>query len=228
MGHSSGNLPNTCDLYLTDPPYNVSYQGKTKDALVIQNDHQDDVSFRQFLNDAFTTAVTIMKPGAAFYIWHANSEGFNFHGACRDVGLTVRQCLIWSKNSIVLGRQDYQWKHEPCLYGWKDGASHSWYSDRKQATVLEFDKPLRNGEHPTMKPVALFRYLIENSTKKKQVVFDGFGGSGTTLMACEETGRIARLVELDPKYCDVIVNRWQAATGEKAHRESDGALFNDL
>lgn len=228
MGHSGGNLPNCCDLYLTDPPYNVNYQGGTKDALTIQNDSMEDSAFRQFLVDAFATASTIMKPGASFYIWHADSEGFNFRGACRDVGLTVRQCLVWAKNSLVIGRQDYQWKHEPCLYGWKDGAAHSWFSDRSQTTVLEFDKPLRNGEHPTMKPVRLFRYLIENSTKKKQVVFDGFGGSGTTLIACEETGRFARLVELDPKYCDVIVARWQTATGQKAYRESDGAFFDDL
>lgn len=215
------------DLYLTDPPYNVAYEGKTKDALTIENDNMSDEDFRKFLLDAFSTADFAMKPGASFYIWHADSEGYNFRGACRDVGWKVRECLIWNKNAFVLGRQDYQWKHEPCLYGWKDGASHEWYSDRSQTTVIDCDRPMRNGEHPTMKPVELFRYLMENSSKKGDVVFDSFGGSGTTLVAAEETGRVAYLMELDPVYVDVIIKRWQEMTGLEAVRD-DGKTYNSL
>lgn len=227
FGNTGGGTP-TVSLYLTDPPYNVAYEGGTKDALTIQNDNMEDGKFRQFLVDAFSMADTVMKPGAVFYIWHADSEGFNFRGACRDVGWLVRECLIWAKNMFVMGRQDYQWRHEPCLYGWKEGAAHKWYSDRSQSTVLEFDKPTRNGVHPTMKPVELFRYLMENSSKKGDVVFDSFGGSGTTLIASEETGRVARLMELDPRYVDVIVKRWQEMTGKEATLEETGATFNSL
>lgn len=216
------------DLWLTDPPYNVAYQGKTKDALTIQNDEMDDESFRRFLVSAYSAADSVLKEGAAFYIWHADSEGFNFRGACRDVGWKVRECLIWSKNTFVLGRQDYQWQHEPCLYGWKDGAAHNWYSDRSQTTILEFDRPNRNAEHPTMKPVGLFQYLIGNSTKPGDIVLDSFGGSGTTLIACEQSGRSARILELDPCYCDVIIERWQNLTGQRAVRESDKVAYNDL
>lgn len=213
------------DLLLTDPPYNVSYEGATKDRLTILNDSMDDEKFRSFLADAFKAADTVMKNGAAFYIWHADSEGYNFRGAVRDTGWMVRQCLIWVKNSMVLGRQDYQWKHEPCLYGWKDGAAHLWTSDRRQTTVLEFNKPNRNGELPTMKPVELFEYQMLNSTNREAVVLDLFGGSGTTMIAAEKNGRSARLMELDPRYCDVIVRRWQDFTGKKAKRENDGAAF---
>lgn len=227
FGSTGGGTP-TVSLYLTDPPYNVAYEGGTKDALTIQNDNMEDGKFRQFLVDAFSMADTVMQPGAVFYIWHADSEGFNFRGACRDVGWPVRECLIWAKNMFVMGRQDYQWRHEPCLYGWKEGAAHKWYSDRSQSTVLEFDKPTRNGVHPTMKPVELFRYLMENSSKKGDVVFDSFGGSGTTLIASEETGRVARLMELDPRYVDVIVKRWQEMTGKEATLEETGATFNSL
>ena len=215
------------DLYLSDPPYNVAYEGATKDKLTIQNDNMDDASFLQFLMDAFSMAQTAMKPGAAFYIWHAETEGLNFRIACEKNGLKVRQCLIWAKNSLVPGRSDYQWKHEPCLYGWKEGAAHKWYSDRKQTTILEFNKPLRNGEHPTMKPVDLFAYQIQNSTKKGDSVLDSFGGSGTTLIACENLGRKAYVMELDPRYCDVIIKRWQDLTGLEAVRD-DGASFNEL
>jgi site-specific DNA-methyltransferase (adenine-specific) len=204
------------DLLITDPPYNVNYEGATKDKLTIMNDKMDNDNFRQFLLDAFTCADNVMKDGAAFYIWHADSEGYNFRGACFDVGWTVRQCLIWNKNSLVLGRQDYHWKHEPCLYGWKDGASHNWYGDRKQTTVLDFDRPSRNAEHPTMKPIPLFDYQIQNNTKKGDIVLDLFGGSGTTLMACEQSGRTCYINELDPKYVDVIINRWEQFTGQKA------------
>lgn len=133
-----------------------------------------------------------------------------------EVGLQVRQELIWKKNTMVLGRQDYQWKHEPCLYGWKDGAAHNWYSNRSQTTVLEFDRPQRSEEHPTMKPVELFAYQIQNSTKKSDIVLDLFGGSGTTIIACEQTGRIGYCMELDAKYCDVIIKRYENLTGKKA------------
>ena len=204
------------DMWLTDPPYNVAYEGGTKDKLKIKNDEMGDEQFRQFLRDAYTAADTVMKPGAVFYIWHADLEGYNFRGAAKDAGWTVRQCLIWKKSSLVLGRQDYQWQHEPCLYGWKDGAGHLWAADRKQTTILEFDKPSRNGEHPTMKPVALFEYQMLNNTKGRDIVLDSFGGSGTTLIAAEKNGRIAYLMELDPKYCDVIVKRWENFTGNKA------------
>lgn len=204
------------DMLLTDPPYNVAYEGGTKEKLTIKNDNMANDQFRQFLRDAFVTADLVMKAGAVFYIWHADSEGLNFRSACVDAGWTVRQCLIWKKSSLVMGRQDYHWKHEPCLYGWKDGAGHLWAADRKQTTILEFEKPSRNGEHPTMKPVALFEYQMLNNTKGGDIVLDLFGGSGTTLMAAEKHGRFAYLMELDPKYCDVIVKRWEDFTGKKA------------
>jgi DNA modification methylase len=201
------------DMYLTDPPYNVAYTGKTKDALTIENDSMSDTGFRQFLVDAFTTADAVMKQGAVFYIWHADSEGYNFRGACHDINWQVRQCLIWNKNVMVMGRQDYHWKHEPCLYGWKDGASHLWNSDRTQTTVLNFERPTRNGEHPTMKPVELLAYQITNNTKGEDIVLDTFLGSGSTLIASEKTGRTCYGVELDPKYVDVIVQRYVDYTG---------------
>ena len=196
------------DMYLTDPPYNVAYEGKTEDKLTIQNDSMEDSAFYQFLVDSFVAADSVMNEGAAFYVWHADSEGYNFRGACRAVEWELRECLIWNKNTMVLGRQDYQWKHEPCLYGWKGGAAHNWYSDRKQTTVIDMNKPNRNAEHPTMKPVQLFAYLMENSSKPGDIVLDSFCGSGTTLIACEQMSRAARVLELDPKYCDVIVERY--------------------
>lgn len=212
---------NKADMLLTDPPYGVNYEGKTKDALKIENDAKSDDEFIDFLQAAFEAADSVMKPGAAFYIWHAILKTYAFESACQIVGWEVRQVLIWVKNSMVLGRQDYQWRHEPCLYGWKDGAAHLWASDRKQTTVLEFDRPTKNKEHPTMKPVALFDYQIKNNTKVGDVVLDLFGGSGTTVVACEQNGRTAYVLELDPRYCDVIVKRWENLTGEKA------VLLND-
>ena len=216
------------DMWLTDPPYNVAYEGKTKDALTIKNDEMGDDQFRQFLRDSYVSADTVMKPGAVFYIWHADSEGYNFRGAAHDAGWKVRQCLIWNKSSMVMGRQDYHWKHEPCLYGWKEGAGHLWATDRKQTTILEFDRPNRSGEHPTMKPVALFEYLMLNNTKGGDIVLDSFGGSGTTLIAAEKNGRVARIMELDPKYCDVIVKRWQAFTGKIATHAETGQPFAEV
>jgi DNA modification methylase len=226
-------LENLCkeqmvDMWLTDPPYNVAYEGKTKDALTIQNDSMADEQFRQFLRDCYVAADAVMKSGAVFYIWHADSEGYNFRGAAQDAGWKVRQCLIWKKSTLVMGRQDYHWKHEPCLYGWKEGAGHLWAADRKQTTILEFDKPARNGEHPTMKPVGLFEYQMLNNTKGGDIVLDSFGGSGTTLIAAEKNGRVARLMELDPRYCDVIVKRWQEFTGKKATHAETGKTFDEV
>lgn len=209
------------DMLLTDPPYNVAYEGKTKDRLTIKNDSMDNDSFRQFLRDAFSSADAVMKQGAVFYIWHADSEGYNFRGACFDIGWKVRQCLIWNKNSMVMGRQDYQWKHEPCLYGWKEGASHLWASDRKQTTVIDYQRPTKAEIHPTMKPVGLFDYQIKNNTKGGDIVLDLFNGSGTTIMACEQNGRAARCMEIDPRYVDACIKRWENFTGEKA------VLIND-
>ena len=200
------------DMIVTDPPYNVDYEGT---AGKIQNDNMEDTKFREFLKDAFVTADQVLKPGGAVYIWHADSEGFNFRAACKDAGWTVRQCLIWNKNALVMGRQDYQWKHEPCLYMWKDGAAHFWNSDRSQTTVIDCEKPKKNDLHPTMKPIKLFDYLIQNSSRKGETVLDMFGGSGTTVIACEQDGRSARVMELDPRYVDAILNRYEEFTGEK-------------
>jgi site-specific DNA-methyltransferase (adenine-specific) len=201
------------DMYLTDPPYNVDYEGT---AGKIENDNMTDALYQEFLLNAFNCAKDVLKNGAVFYIWHADSQGFNVRTACENANLQVRQCLIWRKNSMVMGRQDYQWQHEPCLYGWKEGAAHLWASDRKQTTILEFDRPTKSKEHPTMKPVKLFDYQIQNNTKGQDIVYDGFAGSGTTIVACEQNGRIAYCMEYDPKYVDVIVKRWEALTGETA------------
>lgn len=203
-------------MLLTDPPYNVNYHGGTAERLTIENDSMEDSTFRAFLVSAFSNANQVMEPGAIFYIWHADSEGFNFRASCKDVGWQIRQCLIWCKNTFVLGRQDYQWQHEPCLYGWKDGAAHLWTSDRKQTTILNYDKPTRNSEHPTMKPIALFDYQIRNNTHENSVVLDLFGGSGTTLIACEQNNRSCRMMEFDPRYVDVIIDRWEKLTGKTA------------
>ena len=213
------------DLLLTDPPYNVDYGGKsmadkkrskTRKDETIKNDYQDDKRFLGFLTSALSNGFNYMKSGASFYIWYAQSQSIAFYEACRASKLSVRQQLIWNKNSMVVGRQDYQWKHEPCLYGWAEGGSHSWYSDRKQTTVLNFDRPTHSDLHPTMKPIALFDYQIKNSTKSGDVVLDLFGGSGTTVMACEQNGRNACVMEYDPKYVEVIIKRWEDFTGKKA------------
>lgn len=195
------------DLIVTDPPYNVAYEGKTKDALTIQNDSMGDDDFYQFLYDFYTALGAYTKPGGVWYVWHADSEGANFRKAMNDAGIPVRQCLMWVKNSMVMGRQDYHWQHEPCLYGWKEGAGHAWYADRKQTTVLEFDRPSRNAEHPTMKPVPLISYQIQNSSKTGDLVGDGFLGSGTTMVAAHQLQRTCYGTELDPKYCQVILER---------------------
>lgn len=195
------------DMVITDPPYNVAYEGKTKEALTIQNDSMSNGDFYQFLYNFYTALAAYCKSGGAWYVWHADSEGANFRLAMQNAGIMVKQCLIWVKNSMVMGRQDYQWQHEPCLYGWKEGAAHNWYSDRKQTTILNFQRPSRNTEHPTMKPIELFAYQIGNSSKVGDIVADAFGGSGTTMVACEQLKRKAYVVEFDPRYCQVIINR---------------------
>ena len=201
------------DLLITDPPYNVNYEGS---AGKIENDNMDNGEFYQFLYDFYVCASTVMKPGASFYVWHADVEGLNFRLALKDAGFQIRQTLIWNKNAITLGRQDYQWKHEPCLYGWKDGAAHNWYGDRKQSTVIDMHKPSKSELHPTMKPVELFDYQIKNSSKKGDCVLDLFGGSGTTVIACEQNERKAFLMEYDPRYAQTIIERWEQFTGKKA------------
>ncbi|MFW5481626.1 MAG: DNA modification methylase [Prevotella sp.] len=234
------------DLLVTDPPYNVDYSAKGK--MKIANDNMADANFVAFLTDAFKLANDNLKQGGAFYIWHADSQGFNFRTAAQNVGWQIRQCLIWNKNSLVLGRQDYQWKHEPCLYGWKDGASHYFVDKRSLTTVIEepkdlekmskqemhdllekifikqelpttvidCDKPARNPDHPTMKPVPLIGRLIANSSRRGDTVLDIFGGSGTTLIAAEQLHRKCRMVEFEPIYVDVIIKRWEELTGSKA------------
>lgn len=232
----------TADLFLTDPPYNVDYEGGT--GMTIENDRMSETAFDAFLLDAFTCADQVMRAGAAYYIWHADSNGYQFREACKSVGWKLRQCLIWVKNSLVLGRQDYQWRHEPCLYGWKDG-THSFTDDRTKttvwdqgvdwrkmskeelirrieeatalpSTVMYEDKPLRNLIHPTMKPVTLMAELVKNSTKQTEIVLDLFGGSGSTMIACEQLGRRCFTMELDARYAEAILDRWEEFTGEKA------------
>lgn len=218
---------NKADLFLTDPPYNVALgnhdtpetarqRHRRTDGLIIMNDKMSDNDFLDFLTKCFSIAKDNMKDGASFYIWHADNESLTFRQALKNSGLELRQTLIWNKNAITLGRQDYQWKHEPCLYGWKDGASHSWFSDRSQPTVLDFKKPSKSEDHPTMKPIELFAYQIKNSSKVNDIVLDTFGGSGTSIIACEQLNRLCFTMELDPRYCDVIVDRWETFTNQKA------------
>ena len=196
------------DAVVTDPPYNVNYQGKTKDALKIKNDRMSSSNFYQFLFDTYRNMYRAMKDGAAYYIFHADTEGHNFRQAILDAQFKLAQCLIWVKQAFIMGRQDYHWKHEPILYGWKPTGSHHWHSDRKQSTVIEFDRPNRNDIHPTMKPVGLVAYLIQNSSKVKDIILDLFSGSGATIMACEQTERTCYAMELDPVYVDQDVKRF--------------------
>lgn len=203
----------TAHLLITDPPYNVDYEGQ---AGKIKNDNMSDNIFLKFISDAFANAAEYLRPGSSFYIWHADSEGYNFRKATQENLGKIRQCLIWMKNSMVMGRQDYQWIHEPCLYGWTEGDSHLWASDRKQTTVLQFDRPQKSKEHPTMKPIKLFDYLIRNNTRVDDIVLDIFAGSGTTILACEQNGRTCYSAELDSHFCDVIIERWEKLTGLKA------------
>lgn len=257
------------DMVFTDPPYNVDYQGGTGEKMKILNDKMGNEQFYQFLHDAFSVMFKHTRPGGAFYCCHADSEGVNFRSAMIAAGWDMKQCLIWVKNSLVLGRQDYHWRHEPILYGWKPGAAHLWNADRRQTTVIDdragitvapapggytltfasgadivmievpsfkpvhigtdidttiwrFDKPLRNGEHPTMKPIGIPARAIQNSSKAGDIVLDLFGGSGSTLIAAEQTDRVAYTSELDPVYVDVIIQRYEEFTGQRARRLKKG------
>ena len=194
------------DLVLTDPPYNVDYEGQ--DGMKIQNDKQSDEDFYNFLLSAFKNMFEHTKPGGVIYCFHADTEGLNFRNAFKNAGFKLAECLIWVKNSLVLGRQDYQWRHEPCLYGWKEGAGHYFVDDRTQDTILEYDKPRNNNLHPTQKNIELVSKLILNSSRKDETILDLFGGSGTTLIAAEQLGRKTLMMELDEKYADVIVKRF--------------------
>lgn len=198
------------NLVLTDPPYNVDYSSK---AGKIKNDHQTDDKFYQFLLAAFQNTNQAMANDASIYVFHADTEGLNFRHAFQDAGFYLSGCCIWKKQSLVLGRSPYQWQHEPVLYGWKKDGKHEWYTGRKESTIWEFDRPKQSKEHPTMKPIPLLAYPIMNSTMSNCTVLDPFGGSGSTLIACEQTNRICYMMELDPKYCDVIVQRYIEQVG---------------
>lgn len=234
-------------LVITDPPYNIAYEGGTEDALTMENDDMTHEEFAGFLDAAFSVMSDAMEKGASFYVWHSDSERPNFQNSLERAGLSVRQQVIWVKNTFTLGRQDYQWRHEPSLYGWKTGKSHYFLNSRRESTIIDGgapdfskmgeaelrsllsmmydelpssiiyeDKPIRNGDHPTMKPIALFARLMRNSSKRDWLVLDPFGGSGTTLIAAEQWGRRCCTMELDPRYCDVIIRRWEDYTGKKA------------
>lgn len=213
------------NLVITDPPYNVNYEGS---AGKIKNDSwSDSDAFYHFLLDAFVNAEAHMASDASIYVFHADTEGLNFRRAFQDAGFYLSGCCIWKKQSLVLGRSPYQWIHEPVLFGWKQKGKHQWYTGRKETTVWEFDKPKKNGEHPTMKPIPLLAYPIMNSSMTNSIVLDIFGGSGSTLIACEQTGRICRTVELDEKFCDVIVKRYieQVGSSEKVSVIRDGLTY---
>ena len=204
------------DLWLTDPPYNVAIENAQ--GLTIKNDDMDDKAFFEFLSSAFKNASNVMSKGCPFYVWFASKEHINFLTSLRAAGLTTKQELIWNKNSFILGRAHYQWKHEPCFYGWKGAVCKFFTDSRSQSTVLDFSKPQKNREHPTMKPVGLFGLLIQNSSKKGDIILDSFGGSGTTIIASEQLGRKARVMEYAPRYCDVIIARWEKFTQGNAWR----------
>lgn len=207
------------DMLLTDPPYNVDYTGKSSKLKnkKIANDAMPDDSFRTFLLSVFNLAASHLKKGGAFYIWHADSEGVAFRNSVEGTGsLLLKQTLIWNKNSFVLGRQDYQWKHETCLYGWKEGGSHYFINDRSLSTVIDMNKPQRADLHPTMKPIELFAYCINNSSKVGENVLDLFGGSGTSIIASEQLGRKCYMMEFSPHFVNVIIKRWETLTGQKA------------
>lgn len=204
------------DMILTDPPYNVDYVGKTAEALKIKNDNMSDNQFYEFLKKVFENMYSVTKEGASIYVFHADTEGLNFRKAFKDAGYKLAECLIWKKDCFVMGRQDYQWQHEPILYGWKEGAAHYFINDRTQSTILEFDRQKQSTLHPTMKPIDLIAKLIKNSSKENDIILDLFGGSGSTIIAAEQLNRNCYTMELDPKYCDVIVKRWETLTNKEA------------
>lgn len=201
------------NLTVTDPPYNVDYEGS---AGKIRNDNMDDSRFHDFLLSAFRCAGSVMADDASIYVFHSDTEGLNFRKAFDEAGFYLSGCCIWKKPSLVLGRSPYQWQHEPCLFGWKKNGKHQWYSDRRQTTIWEFEKPKKNDVHPTMKPIPLIAYCIMNSSMSNTLVLDPFLGSGTTMMACQQSERTCYGLELDPKYCDVIVSRYIGLTGSSA------------
>ena len=213
------------NLVITDPPYNVNYEGS---AGKIQNDNMGNEAFYEFLLAAFRNIAAIMADDASIYVFHADTEGLNFRRAFADAGFYLSGCCIWKKQSLVLGRSPYQWQHEPVLYGWKKGGKHQWYTGRKETTIWEFDKPKKNGDHPTMKPIPLLAYPIMNSSMSNTLVVDPFGGSGSTLIACEQTDRSCNTIELDPKFCDVIVKRYieQVGSSEKVTCQRDGLTYS--
>ena len=213
------------NLVITDPPYNVNYEGS---AGKIQNDNMGNEAFYEFLLAAFRNTAAIMADDASIYVFHADTEGLNFRRAFADAGFYLSGCCIWKKQSLVLGRSPYQWQHEPVLYGWKKGGKHQWYTGRKETTIWEFDKPKKNGDHPTMKPIPLLAYPIMNSSMSNTLVVDPFGGSGSTLIACEQTDRSCNTIELDPKFCDVIVKRYieQVGSSEKVSCQRDGLTYS--
>ena len=212
------------NLVVTDPPYNVNYEGT---AGKIKNDNLADEKFYQFLFDAFSNIEKVMADDASIYVFHADTEGLNFRKAFSDAGFYLSGCCIWKKPSLVLGRSPYQWQHEPCLYGWKKSGKHQWYADRKQTTIWEFEKTKRNTDHPTMKPIPLLAYPIQNSSMSNTLVLDPFGGSGSTMIACEQTDRDCYTIELDEKYCDVIVKRYieQVGSADGVSVERDGKTY---
>lgn len=217
------------NLVLTDPPYNVNYEGT---AGKIKNDNMAQEAFYNFLFDAFCNTEKFMADDASIYVFHADTEGLNFRKAFQDAGFYLSGCCIWKKPSLVLGRSPYQWQHEPCLYGWKKKGKHKWYAGRKETTIWEFEKSKKNGEHPTMKPVSLLAYPIKNSSMTNSLVLDVFGGSGSTLIACEQTERICYMIELDEKYCDVIVKRYIEQVGSdkdvKVVRDNKEHAFSEV
>ena len=213
------------NLVITDPPYNVNYEGS---AGKIKNDNMGNDAFYNFLLDAFTNTEAVMANDASIYVFHADTEGLNFRRAFVDAGFYLSGCCIWKKQSLVLGRSPYQWQHEPVLYGWKKTGKHQWYTGRKETTIWEFDKPKKNGDHPTMKPVPLLAYPIMNSSMSNTLVLDPFGGSGSTLIACEQSDRSCNTIELDEKFCDVIVKRYieQVGSSDKVSVQRDGLLYS--
>lgn len=217
------------NLVVTDPPYNVNYEGS---AGKIKNDNMGNEAFYTFLFDAFTSMEEVMAQDASIYVFHADTEGLNFRKAFDDAGFYLSGTCIWKKQSLVLGRSPYQWQHEPILFGWKKKGKHMWYSDRKQSTIWEYDKPKKNGDHPTMKPIALIANPITNSSMTGCIVLDPFGGSGSTLIACEQTDRICHTIELDEKFCDVIVKRFIEQVGSDEHvfllRDGGNKAYGEL
>ena len=217
------------NLVVTDPPYNVNYEGS---AGRIKNDNMENGKFYQFLLDAFTCMEKVMENDASIYVFHADTEGLNFRKAFAEAGFYLSGTCIWKKQSLVLGRSPYQWQHEPVLFGWKKKGRHQWYTGRKESTIWEFDKPKKNGDHPTMKPVPLVAYPIKNSSMSNCIVLDPFSGSGSTLIACEQTDRVCHTIELDEKFCDVIVKRYieQAGTTENVYLVRNGKTikFDEL